>query len=365
MRADADFPGGNAIVESCADGELALRPDLRDTGGDWFYWCVRVRGAAGSRLRVRLTRPGSFAARGPGLSSDGGDTWRWLGAVVGDAFTVEVPEDCDDLRLSMGMPYVPERLDRFLAPFGPRIRRSVLCRSRKGRDVPLLGMGHVGAPRRVLVTARHHACEMMASYAVEGMIAAALAGDDVGRWFGERVELVVAPFVDRDGVEDGDQGKNRSPRDHNRDYSGESLYPETAALRARIPAWGAAGIDAVLDLHCPWIVGGRNESAFQVGAKSEAAWREQRAFASALAALGGAALPYDPGDDLPFGQEWNVDHAYDAGEHSSAWFGSLPGVRLSTTIELPYALARGAVVDQRSARGFGDDLARALRAYLG
>ena len=45
-----------------------------------------------------------------------------------------------------------------------------------------------------------------------------------------RIEALV-PFVDKDGVEEGDQGKNRAPRDHNRDYAGASMYPETGALR--------------------------------------------------------------------------------------------------------------------------------------
>ena len=38
--------------------------------------------------------------------------------------------------------------------------------------------------------------------------------------------VYVIPFVDIDGVENGDQGK-QAPHDHNRDYINSPIYPET------------------------------------------------------------------------------------------------------------------------------------------
>lgn len=46
-----------------------------------------------------------------------------------------------------------------------------------------------------------------------------LTDEDDGRWFREHAEILVVPFSDRDGVEDGDQGKNHRPRDHGRDLA--------------------------------------------------------------------------------------------------------------------------------------------------
>ena len=48
----------------------------------------------------------------------------------------------------------------------------------------------------------------------------------------------------------------------------------------------------------------------------------------------------------------------------SRWAGGLPSVRLAASFELPYANARGAVVNADGARAFGRDLARALGRYL-
>ncbi len=78
---------------------------------------------------------------------------------------------------------------------------------------------------------------MMASWSLEGLMDEVLADTTDGRWLREHVEFLVVPFMDKDGVEDGDQGKNRRPHDHNRDYLGESIYPEVAAWRAFVPGW--------------------------------------------------------------------------------------------------------------------------------
>jgi len=50
----------------------------------------------------------------------------------------------------------------------------------------------------------------MASWALEGLIEEVLADTADGRWLRERVEFLMVSLMDLDGVEDGDQGKNRS-----------------------------------------------------------------------------------------------------------------------------------------------------------
>jgi hypothetical protein len=79
FEVSTDFPGGNGIVESVSGDTIHLRPDLRDTEGDWFYWSVRVRHAAGRTLRLVFTQQKPLADRGPALSVDGGRSWRWVG----------------------------------------------------------------------------------------------------------------------------------------------------------------------------------------------------------------------------------------------------------------------------------------------
>ena len=371
IKIDSDFPGGNIVVERIEGDTLVLCPDMRDTAGSWFYWAFRLRGAAGRRLAVRFSAHTPVGMRGPALSRDGGLTWQWsTEPFTTEGFTLTIPEGQDDLRVAFAPLYTQAEWERFLAGRAPAggWQRNVLCRSRKGRDVEWLALGAPAdtAAHRVVFTARHHCCEMIANFAMEGIIDGILGADEAGAWLRRQAAFCFIPFADKDGVEDGDQGKNRQPRDHNRDYVGESLYPETAAIRDFLPRWGGTrGIAAALDIHCPWIRGRNNDVIYQVGREAPENWREQTRFGQFVeGALRPGALPYRTADNLPFGQEWNTAANFSAGMSFSRWSAGLPGMRLPTSFEIPYAEASGVAVTADGARRFGSAVARALAAYL-
>jgi len=205
---------------------------------------------------------------------------------------------------------------------------------------------------------------MMASYALEGIMEVVLADTDDGKWFRERVELLVIPFVDKDGVEDGDQGKNRKPHDHNRDYQGESIYPSVRALRELVPAWSERRLKVALDLHCPYIRGPLNEVIYMVGSPSKTTWEQQCEFGKILEAVQTGPLVYRTENNLPFGEGWNTAQNYGSGKSCSRWASELDGIQLATSYEIPYATASGRAVTAETARAFGQDLARALRCFL-
>ena len=205
----------------------------------------------------------------------------------------------------------------------------------------------------------------MVRFALEGLIEYVIASaEEEAAWLRENVEFVVLPFLDKDGVEAGDQGKNRRPRDHNRDYGPESLYPETAAVKALLAGTSEVPLAVALDLHCPWLLGGLNERIYLVGSQDEAIWKEQQKFAALLERARSGALPFFAADSLPFGQDWNVAKNFEKGISFASWAGGIPGIHLASTIEIPYASAHGAEVNEASARAFGADLARALARYI-
>ena len=89
LRIDAQYPGGNIIVDRIEGDQVYLRQDLRDTKGWWFYWNFRVRGAASRTLRFTFDGQSPIGVRGPAVSTDGGCEWTWLGAdgAQGASFT--------------------------------------------------------------------------------------------------------------------------------------------------------------------------------------------------------------------------------------------------------------------------------------
>jgi len=373
VAVDADYPGGNIIVERIDGDVIDLRQDLRDTRGWWFYWNFRVRGAGGRRLTFRFTNKNVIGTRGPAVSTDGGKTWAYMGmrSVKGASFAYTFPGDAKDakpVRFAFAIPYQEADLKQFLARHEKNKHLAVrqLCKTRKGRTVERIHIGRIDgkAPHRALLTCRHHSCESMASYVLEGAMSAILADTECGKWFRRNVEVMAVPLVDIDGVEDGDQGKNRKPRDHNRDYIGKSVYASTAALRELVPKWSDARLKIAIDLHCPWIRGRQSEVIYLVGGKDKAIWQAQCRFAGILESIRPDALPYKASNNLPFGKAWNTGGNFKAGKSCSRWASELRGIDLATTIEVPYANAGKVTITPKLARAFGAALAEAMYEYL-
>lgn len=357
---DAGFSGGNILVESA--GEVCrLHPDLRDTCTPWFYWCFRVKGAAGETLKFAFD-PENIGVRGPAVSLDEGRTWSWTGAgsVKAGAFSFVVPEGISDVRFSMGMPYARANWDGFLAAHRDASFFSLqtLAKTGKGREVPLVLAGNPKAPFAVAITGRHHACEMMASYALEGAVEEIIGGG--ATWLRENVSFWIVPFVDLDGVESGDQGKNRAPHDHNRDYQDAPIYPETRAIKEGLPAWLDGRPFAAFDFHCPALSGPVHESIFFIEPEDRIQAGRLDQFCACLQSRQGASGLFQPPHKLAFGAGFNTADR----RRFTDWSGSLPNAFMSTGLEVAYANASGSEVNARSSRQLGRDFAGALQDWL-
>jgi hypothetical protein len=223
---NTSFPGGNVLVKNHTANTVEIAPDLRG-GKPWFYWYFEAAASQPGRATFVFAKPGAIGVRGPAISHDDGKTWQWMGAarVVAvraegadekappqETFAYDFTKAGERVRFSVGIPYVQSNLDAFLAEHtrNSHLTKSVLTTSLKGRAVEFLQIGEPG-PRKlaILLTARHHACEALASYVLEGFLREALGASVAAEQFRERYVLYVVPFVDKDGVEEGDQGKNR------------------------------------------------------------------------------------------------------------------------------------------------------------
>jgi hypothetical protein len=369
-----DHPGGNIIVVDNNNETIQVKQDLTGVKGWWFLWNMMVDGVEGDSLTFEFTDGNVIGTRGPAYSLDMGRTWAWLGTkqVRSDGgrvgFTYTVPAHGNATLLAFAPAYVESDLARFLkgVEHHPNLRVDALCQSEEKRPVERVRVGQLSeTPKhRIFLTARHHACESMASYVLEGIFASVLAETEDGAWFREHIELMAIPFVDKDGVENGHQGKNRIPRDHGRDYANKAIYNSTRSIRETVPDWADGRLRIALDLHCPHIRGAYNEFIYQVGQEDPAVWQEQQRFARIMAAVPDPALPYKATNDLPFGERWNTGNNYTQGMPMARWASTLPGVQLASTIEVPYANAGEVTITTERARAFGGTLASAIRGYL-
>ena len=370
LMIDAKFAGGNIIVDKIEGDTISVHPDQRDTDGEWFYWYFRVRGASGRTLRFQFREAEFLGALGPAVSTDGGSTWSWLGAdhVEDTHFWYAFDSNMQEVRFCVSIPYVESNLDAFLERHlpNPHARVDSLCETAKGRKVERIHLGKLdgSAPVKILLTARHHACEMIASYALEGIMEAVLSPDDLGRWFREHVEVAVVPFVDKDGVEDGDQGKLRIPRDHNQDYDGSSVHASTRALRDYIPAWSEGKLRFALDMHCPTLRETDSESVYFVGTSNRENWEKMLKFCHTLESNQQGPIPYRADNNMPYGTGWNVADDFIKGKWFANWAEDLTGVCAASTLEIPYAKADGVSITPERVRALGRDLATAIRRFL-
>lgn len=369
LTINIDFPGGNIILDSVKHDTVYIRPDNRDSDKPWFYWYFEASSMQTQKVTFKFNQENVMTTFGPAVSADGGLSWYWLFDTPQDLgyFDYEFDDKKRSARFCTAMPYLQNNFDTFCRNYkdNNRFQKGDLTQTRIGRTIEkvIISPSTAEIKAKVLITARHHASEMMANYILEGIIDEVMHGERL-ETIQQHVEFLVIPFMDKDGVEQGDQGKHRKPRDHNRDYNDVSIYASTKALRKEIPAWtGGLPLDA-LDIHNPWIKYDNNEITYLVGSAIPRIDREQQKFGYLLDSIQQGLLTFNKDHFMPFGKEWNTDKNYSLGWSFDQWAGQLDGVLMSSTLETPYATNEGQQVAPESARSFGRDIARALNIYL-
>lgn len=364
LVATTDHPGGNAHIRAIEGDYVELAPDLRDSTQEWFYWNVTIRAESPGLKTVSFGEHEVVGPRGPAVRRT--DGWEWLGADAREdetAFTYDFAVG-ERVQFALSLPY---QLDDFEAAYDSvashgRLHRETLTTSECGRSVPLLRVG--SGDKHVVVTCRHHACESTASYVLEGLLRELL---DAGPLSPDYTVHMI-PFVDIDGVERGDQGKNRAPHDHNRDYVrgnaiSDSLSPIYRSTGAVMTLLERLGEDLVLglDLHCPFKWGGDNDVPFFV-ADPETAPASLQRLAGALSratATRPRGLGYSDAEGTGI-------HSFRGQSGMTPTFRSFAdevGADLAATLEVPYVGTDSDPVTPESTRSFGRAVASAIGTW--
>lgn len=367
IRISTDHPGGNAIILENTGAAVRLKPDLRG-GRDWFYWNFEAAAAEPGVVEFVFEGALRIGVRGPAVSEDGGLNWRWLGADAvrysdkeskedpTESFKFEFTQNDQKVRFAVAIPYLQDELDRFLASIdgNPHLELTELTKTRRGKSVELIRVGAPGPDKEaIVVSARHHACESMASYVLEAFLEEALSDSPSAKAFRERYVIYAVPMMDKDGVQAGDQGKWRFPHDHNRDYGIKSIYPEVQAIQKLAKE---VNVRLALDFHCPSLRGEIHEVFYFIGVglphlrdntEELKGWiTEERPH---TVKTGPFNFMRDPPPTAP---EVLKDEKF------SVWFAYLDGVRFAATFEIPYTQPNCAL-DAAMAKNYGAALLRA------
>ncbi|MDR2981655.1 MAG: hypothetical protein LBV12_05345 [Puniceicoccales bacterium] len=380
MKLISDCIGGNFKLSEVSGSTIRGCQEIRDTTEWWFHWRFQLGELVpGERWRVEFTDGEVVGLFGP-AAKFGGAPWSYLGKasrLSGSAFEFDVPSDCHSAEFAFSVPYDPSDWQTFCESYKhlPFLLTGILCHTPKDRDVPFLQIGREDAHGMMVLTARHHACETTGNYLLEGILENFLSRDIPLLYpVLQRYKLFVVPFMDMDGVVDGDQGKSRRPHDHNRDYTDNPIYASVAALQEAVRNQRDL---IALDCHSPDKWGGCHNHALLV--------RPDNPEAAAKVALFGQELRntcrgQSPEQCLLYDQLWDkrLQTDWDCNYLTDSQLGELrgrvstncsnymvrQGARLACSVEIPYFGTTGNPSNPDNIRSLGRLLGLSLEHYI-
>lgn len=361
---DAAFAGAAASDLRCEGGQVRFAAPLDDSPQSmWWHFALETPEpvtvtCVWERTNEVLGHPG--LAKAVPVYHDGA-RWRRVPSrtcrYCADSHELRFRVPCRAGRTEVAYcyPYTWEQIDALLAELtaGGEATVRQVGTSAHGRPFRLLEFGH--GDRQVWAGARHHSGEVCGSYVLEGFAREALRRPALLA----AATFHVAAAMDGDGVAEGLYGKDRAPRDYNRDYCSPPSRPEVAALMA---AAQAAGADVYLDLHGP----APGDGTFLVPVKEpfaslqhwDAVWR----LGSYLEALAPASCPCRMADLHRDSLNWCSENTM---QNSTDYFQRTFDA-LSLTLETAYHRSHdGRLVTPRGWMALGRALAQALGAALG
>lgn len=364
----AIYPGANITLVSKRNGVVNLRPQADAGSDDYFYWNFEASSASARTVTFRLDKGSFYGALlsplGVLCSTDGGKTWVRGGSVSSDlsSFTYSF-EAGQTVRFCDVLPYTATDWQQFAARWASNgyVSFGTLCKSNGGADVPMMILGNAEAENFIIYTSRHHCCETIGSYVLEGAIEWILK--DAPAEFLKNYCVYVVPMVDFDGVENGDQGKGRAPHDYNRDYLEDDkvLYNAVRAIQNLTNEKLAEGkaLAAYIDFHAPGSIttGLGNHLSYPVLEATMTAAIDR--FAAILDQIENAdtsvdKLTYDPAN------KWVGSASADG--VSKAWFQE-KGAKLSVTVETSFDQTPHAHTPENTRR-WGGQISQALQEFL-
>ena len=270
ISVSTDFEGGSAAIVAIdqAKPQVRIMPRSHEGRGWPCWWYLQIDGLTpGQNLHLEVqaqTKPYrdqsvlSNVWCQPKHAWTSADNRHWTpsdpGVLGADkVMTYTVKPTTGSLRIAWGPPFVPSDAETLLGELEaklPKAQRFVLATTRGGRAVQGIRIGEESAPFQVWIGARQHAWEAGGSQVARGL--AQWYASNEANDFRTQTCLYLVPIMDVDNAAIGAGGKDAFPRDHNRDWSDQPVYPEVAAAQRMIQRIESIhGLDVYIDLHNP------------------------------------------------------------------------------------------------------------------
>ena len=374
MKIHSNFPGGNILIDSIKGDSIWLKPDSKDNEYPWFYWNFCVENAASKTLHFILNQKEVIPLFGPSCSHDNGLTWNWLyekDTTYRNQFSYTFSKKEKSVRFSFAKPYVEQNFNHFIKNFSPKnyFKIDTLCTTRKGRKIEKLYFKNPESSPQftVLIIARQHACEMMESYVLEGIVS------ELYKSFAKKsnpfsdFEFIIIPLMDKDGVELGEQGKGRLPKDHNRDWGGTSIHESTNTIRNNLNSWSLRKKLIVVDLHCPGLRGFSSKQITIMGNEDSLISDKEKKFAKILAKNCQGELKFEESGYIKFTKNKN-NITYEETEKLgkmkfSQFMRQQNNSILQIVLEMPYSHLKQIPLTDKNLKGFGADFLNSILIY--
>lgn len=304
MNVDKNLPMGNA-EDIRIDGDEVHFAAQKCGSPQSMWFGFRINGAKGKKVTCVWERTnevlggGSLSAAVPVYRSFDNKPFKRVQASACDyqrehnRFIFRVLCESDEVHVYYCYPYGPLELDAFFSSIKDSefVQISTLTESEDGRPCKLLEISDKKGEdkKQVWVTARAHSGEVTGSFVLEGMVRNILTNPTILK----KASFYFVPFVDTDGVWLGYYGKNREPRDFNRDYCLQPIRPEIRAILKAVNSKSSGKADYSFDLHSPT----PGDPAYLVPPKlsiiSEDEWREYCLFAATLEEFSPQSFPVE------------------------------------------------------------------------
>lgn len=205
-------------------------------------------------------------------------------------------------------PYGLEQLETTLAETGDAWERCVIGVTTEGRPLPRLRLRGDGVRRRpgLYLCARQHAGETPGSWALDGILRFLAGEDEEARAIRESIDLWVCPFVDLDGVVNGNYGKDALPWDFNRAWEEKPMRAAVHAIMADMQRFRERHeTRLIMDFHGP----GHSTPGVYVQLPREERpaehYQAARQFAGELAKQFPELSPASVAQDTRYSSRWN------------------------------------------------------------